>query len=501
MTAPPVIPEVPLLPAGFGLRPDRDLRVLDGGRVLVGGAPLRILRLSGSGTRVVQALFEGAEVGPGPQRAALARRLVTLGLAHPDPPPGAGVDAGPTAEALTVVIPVRDDATGLARTLAALRAGGGGRGEVRIIVVDDGSTGADAVAAEGAARRADVVRRAVAGGPGVARAEGLAWVATPLVAFVDAGVEPGPATLDRLLDHLADPAVVAVAPRIASPPGPGTVARYEQANSPLDLGARPAPVRPGSWVPYVPTTCLVARVGAVRAAGGFDPELRYGEDVDLVWRLVGAGGAVRYQPEVSAIHPPRPTLGALLLQRVRYGSAAGALARRHGDLVAPTRCSGWSLAVWGLVAAGHPLAGLGLAAWTARALRPQLTALPHPGREAVRLTLAGHGWAGRNLAHQLVRTWWPLTAVAALHPRGRRLALAGVAASVASRWAPPQARDDRAPAGGRRLETAALGLLDDLAYGAGVWWGLGRGTARAVLPGLVAWPGRDDVPAPDVTGR
>jgi mycofactocin glycosyltransferase len=253
-------------------------------------------------------------------------------------------------------------------------------------------------------------------------------------------------------------------------------------------------------VPYVPTTCLVVRRHALERSGGFDPGLRYGEDVDLVWRLVAAGGTVRYEPAITARHPPRPSIPAFVGQRRSYGSAAGSLARRHGDLVAPVRCSGWSLAVWALAASGHPWAAAVLAGWTARALRPKLDALPDPAAEAVRLAATGHWWAARSLSHHLVRTWWPLTAVAAATSRrGRRLLALGVTASVASRWP-----------GSRRPSVAAMGLLDDLAYGTGVWQGLGRGTARAVLPGLVAWPrprqgrwrrAQTDRGDPAVTGR
>jgi mycofactocin glycosyltransferase len=477
------------VPSGFRVAPDPALRTADHGRVLIGGAPLRILRLTPAGAAAVRALFRGEPVGSSPGRARLARRLLDLALAHPDPPP-----APPGA--LTVVIPVKDDPPGLGRTLDTLTGAASRLDPARILVVDDGSADAEAVV-RCAHDRATVIRRALAGGPGVARSEGLARVSTEVVAFVDAGVEVDPEVLDRLADHLADPAVVAVAPRVVSPPGPGALARFESEHSPLDLGDRPAPVRPGTPVPYVPTACVLARTGSVRAVGGFDAALRYGEDVDLIWRMVDAGGVVRYDPTVTVRHPPRATLRDWLRQRYRYGSAAGALARRHGRIVSPARVSGWSMAGWALAVAGRPFAALAVTGWTARALRPRLAALPEPGAEAVRLAVVGHTWAARGLSRQLVRSWWPLTAVACLHPKGRRLALIGAVASVVEHWSP----GDR----GHRGTTAVLGLLDDLAYGAGVWGGLGgRDAARAVVPDLVTWPVRADGrlgKGLDVTGR
>ena len=37
-------------------------------------------------------------------------------------------------------------------------------------------------------------------------------------------------------------------------------------------------------------------------SGGFDERLRYGEDVDLVWRIAGLGWRIRYAPEVLVHH-------------------------------------------------------------------------------------------------------------------------------------------------------------------------------------------------------
>ena len=48
-------------------------------------------------------------------------------------------------------------------------------------------------------------------------------------------------------------------------------------------------MRPGAAVGWLPSACLVARVDRLRAAGGFAEDMRVGEDVDLVWRLVDAG--------------------------------------------------------------------------------------------------------------------------------------------------------------------------------------------------------------------
>ena len=94
-------------------------------------------------------------------------------------------------------------------------------------------------------------------------------------------------------------------------------------------------VRPGAAVAWLPSACLVGRTEAL--ADGFDPELRVGEDVDLVWRLVERGGRVRYDPDVRAHHDARPTLTSWLYRKAFYGSGGAALAARHGNQLAP-RC-------------------------------------------------------------------------------------------------------------------------------------------------------------------
>ena len=160
-------------------------------------------------------------------------------------------------------------------------------------------------------------------------------VTTPLVAFVDTDVRLEPGWLEPLLGHFADDRVALVAPRVASAPGAGPVARYEQGHSPLDLGPEPGRIAPGTRLSYVPAAAIVVRTEALRAIGGFDRSLRFGEDVDAVWRLVEAGWRCRYEPAVTVHHRPRGSWRGLVAQRVAYGSSAAALARKHPGALAP----------------------------------------------------------------------------------------------------------------------------------------------------------------------
>ncbi len=187
---------------------------------------------------------------------------------------------------------------------------------------------------------------------------GLQRVTTPLVAFVDSDVQCPDGWLAPLLAHFADPRSPS-SPRVvaAGTSGRTLLGDYERSNGPLDLGDEPARIDAGTRVSYVPAAAIVCRVDAVRSIGGFDPTLRFGEDVDLVWRLREAGWRCRYEPASEVGHEPRATLREWTRQRIGYGSSAAPLAARHPDALAPLRMSGWSAGVWALVRAAPAVAG------------------------------------------------------------------------------------------------------------------------------------------------
>src|SRR5262245_22388716 len=72
------------VPPGMRLVPDPGTRLVAGGAVLVGGSPVRVLRLTPAGARQVACWFSGGPVPSGAGARALARRLLDAGIAHPD---------------------------------------------------------------------------------------------------------------------------------------------------------------------------------------------------------------------------------------------------------------------------------------------------------------------------------------------------------------------------------------------------------------------------------
>ncbi|HEY0814604.1 MAG TPA: mycofactocin biosynthesis glycosyltransferase MftF, partial [Pseudonocardia sp.] len=390
--------------------------------------------------------------------AALARHLLDAGIAHPvaEPP-----DAVPPPTDVTVVIPVRDRTEGLARLLTALA----GEPLGRVIVVDDGSADPAAVQEVTRTAGADVVRHPVSRGPAAARNAGLAAASTPFVAFLDSDVVPRPGWLPALLARFADPAVGLVAPRIvALPPVTGWLGRYEAVRSSLDLGPDPALVVPRSRVAYVPSAALVVRRAAVGA--GFDVDMHVAEDVDLVLRLHAAGWRLRYEPAARVAHDHRTTLRAWWLRKAFYGTGAAPLALRHRGAVPPMVLSPSAAAMSVLLLIGRPLAALAVAAVATIRLSRKLGRLRHPQATAARLIGLAAVGAAAQTADAVTRHYWPLSAVAAVvSRRARRTVIAIAVAGGVVDWL---RADPVRPA----LPAFLLARrLDDLAYGAGLWWG------------------------------
>ncbi len=473
-----------LLRASPGVSIDRN------GRRLIGGSPLRLMTLTASGAELVAGWFDGNPVGPEPAHQALARRLVEADLATP-------LSNGPSlgTESLLVIIPVKNDPSGLAATLDALGHSAEARSETgseteiggvhRIVIVDDGSAPAvDPAIGGDAAVSVTVVRRSVSAGPGNARNLGLSVGDAPTVVFVDAGVIVTGLQLQALAEELSVGDTIAVAPRIRSEILPARLARYERRWSPLDLGSEAGLVGPGRRISYVPSTCLAVRMAALIDAGGFDPDLRFGEDVDLVWRL-GAKGWVRYDPDIEVTHPPRSTLGGFVRQRYRYGTSAGPLARRHGRAVAPARLDSRSAAAFSAL-----LAGFHRPAWliAGSATVVYVAGLIHRGVPAPRAaSLVSNGWIGtiRGLALTTARTWWPLAVIAAVRPRSRPASYLLLGGWLRRVRLQPTSRinTERVPLRGIVAGTCtdlALGIVDDSAYALGVWRGSIQ--ARTALP-------------------
>ena len=466
------MPESIGLPAGFRLRVDSHTRRYDDGRMLLGGSPRRALRLSDAGADVAARLLAG-EVVRTRAEGALARRLADAGMAHPVPPP--------QSTQLEVVVPVYADHASLDACLTAIG------DDIAVTVVDDGSPNAKEIADVAAVHAARLVRLPVNAGPAAARNAGARMCTSDAIAFVDADAVADTATLQQIAAHLCDPLVAAAAPRVCPDvsAADGMLQAFAAAASPLDLGPRPAAVAPGGRVSYVPSTVLVVRRTALLDIGGFDESMRYGEDVDLVWRLLATGHRVRYDPDAQVRHREPRTWSTWLRRRYRYGTSAGELARRHGDRAAPLVIAPAPAATVALAVAGAPGLASAVAATTAWRLRRRLRAADVPADDATRAALLAPVATALAASRWATQLWAPLLIAAGARSRRARLAVAAAfVAPPAVEW------NVRRPA----LDPVRWTLAwwgDDAAYGLGVWRGcLSARSTRALLP---ASPQRDIV--------
>lgn len=452
------------LPSGFTVRIADGVRTVGDGSILVGGSPMVVSKLSDT----ARAFLDGAclEVR-GSASSLLAERLLASNLAVPV------LDTGHIARAdqLTVIIPVRDRPQQLDRALSALSG-------LHVVVVDDASTDRRSIQRVVERHRAELIALDRNVGPGAARNAGLLTVATRYVALVDSDVTVAADTLLGLTAHFADPSLAVVAPHVRSRPAnaqPRWFERYDQATPPLGLGERPGVVRPGAAVAWLPSACLVARTD--RLGSGFDPGMRVGEDVDLVWRLTAAGHRVRYDPSFCAYHDSRPTLRSWIGRKFTYGTGGADLAGRHPGNAAP--------AIMTPVMAATSAAVLMMRPWSipfavagiihgARAVSRTLPACGERDRLAVQLSMQGFGWTLRQGSALLLRHWWPVAVGAALTSRTARRMLIG--AAVVDVFATTIERPDLDP-----MLTFAGRRMDDLAYGAGLWWGAVKHRSIACL--------------------
>jgi mycofactocin glycosyltransferase len=426
-----------------GIRFELDITWQRFGRTIVAGSPLRLFRLSPAGVAVVERVERGdVHQVPGTSCTPAARlidRLLDAGAIHPVRPTDRVARLTPAD--VTVVTP---------------QLGGDVRDDGRL-TIDDGSI----PPLVGASVRLDRNR-----GPAAARNAARPLVDTELVAFIDADVTPdgddeGDGDGDdegswcsSLLWHFDDPKVGLVAPLVRGEEG-----------SPLNLGDRPARIRAGTRVSYVPGAAIVVRTEALDQIGWFDEGLRFGEDVDLVWRLDDAGWRCRFDPSVSVWHEPRRTWRARLRQHAGYGTSAAPLALRHPGALSPLHVNGWTAAAWLLALLGRRVGAAVVVLGSSAAL---VRKLPDVAPTAsFTLALRGHLLAVQQIASAVRRVWWPIVALGALG--SKRMRLIAVAAVLSDIRSTP----------------------DDVAYGWGVWTSMRRSRTWApIVPRLSAWPGR-----------
>ena len=468
------------------------LRLLNGGRLLYGGSPPRFMRLTDAGAASLRDLLAGRAQRSG---SPLGERLIDAGIMPPERP-----DLDASVPTFTVVIPHFNDPDAAIATLTALSSSIAeiDQQPLTVIVVDDGSEPRhraelalqiDLLALPALDIRLEVCE--TNGGPATARNTGTMPDAAEVSVFVDSGVRITRQSVEALVRWTSQ--VSAVGPRVVSMGRDGAVGRFEHSNSALDMnsvshlsdGTEPQLVGPSRTVRYLPTAVLVIRNDVLQDVGGFDESMRTGEDVDLTWRLAEAGHRVVFDPSIVADHEPRSSVRAFIQQRYGYGRSGAPLGERHGATIAP------AVARWPLLAAVAAfffapakagaavgvLAGVSDAAETARRFAAMTGGYPTAGALGAAQSVTFNAAVARWWVRASMRAWWPLTAIAIVQPLSARLRSRATVV-LALRIA-----DLAATAG---VPNVPLAVVDEVAYGAGLWTGAIRSrSARALLPRIL----------------
>jgi glycosyltransferase involved in cell wall biosynthesis len=256
---------------------------------------------------------------------------------------------------LSVVIPTKDRAEALARTLDALEAQQAGEAKLEAIVIDNGSSDDTVEQVRGRAAGATIPIRLLeetSGGPAAARNAGVAVASGEVVVFLGDDTEPdGPDLLRAHLDlHRARPAeAYGVLGRITwSPRNEITpFMRWLENGGPqfhyCDIGAGSVDA-----ASYFYSSHVSLKRSLFDRLGGFDVRFPTAavEDTELGVRLSEAGLHLDYHPELLVLHDHPTTPSQSRSRSVAVGRSAALYNRLRPDRphpgVQPPRGLAWS---------------------------------------------------------------------------------------------------------------------------------------------------------------
>jgi mycofactocin glycosyltransferase len=449
----------------------------DGGSFLMARSPLALVRLNAPLVKLAERAMAGAVAAASEAEAKVLEQLALKGFLERLQETRA---EAATLPSISIVIPVLDRAEELGRCLASIAAVDYPREKIEVIVVDDGSRDDSAqvarshgavVVSSGGTRR----------GPAAARNVGAAQAGGELLAFIDSDCSASTGWLAELVPLFTDTKIAAVGGLVEGMCTASRVDRYEAVMSSLSLGSRERFGGPGDDTFYLPSCNLLVRRALFLAVHGFEDGMHVGEDVDLTWRLRDAGWTIAYLPAGSVLHEHRSSVRSFMSRRFDYGTSEGMLQRLHprrrkkfvlppllGIVLALVNLAPFSS--WWLVAAAAGLLAADAAIYRERLSR---RGMPLGYTTILAGRLRALGGLSYYLSYHLVRYYaLALCLVALVLPPFWALLLSALftCTLVDYRIKKP------------RLSISAFAviyLLEQLAYGSGVFWGCLRGKGFA----------------------
>jgi glycosyltransferase involved in cell wall biosynthesis len=266
---------------------------------------------------------------------------------------------------LSVVIPTKDRAPALARTLAALEAQRADGASIEAIVVDNGSGDGTIEQVRGRAGGSAIPIRLIEqpdGGPATARNAGVKAAGGEVLLFLGDDTEPdGPGLLRAHLDlHAARPEeTYGVLGRITwSPRSPVTPFMRWLENGGPQFHYGEIEAGPVDAASYFYSSHASVKRSLFERLGGFDERFPTAavEDTELGTRLADAGLELDYRPDLLVLHDHPTTPAQSLRRSVAVGRSAALYNRLRPERPHPGVQAPRGLA-WSAVRAAAPLLG------------------------------------------------------------------------------------------------------------------------------------------------
>lgn len=197
---------------------------------------------------------------------------------------------------------------------------------LQVICVDNGSRDRTVEIARALAPAVELVFESKRG-PAAARNAGLRAARQSIVAFTDSDCVVDRAWLRRIVDPIQSKKATAVGGRILARPGAGAVERFGE------LVHDHAKALEYFQPPYLITMNAAMPREALLAIGGFDERWIRLEDVELTYRILGAGHALAYQHDAVIHHCNRDTLPRLAREGFLHGYYRGEFLRAHREFI------------------------------------------------------------------------------------------------------------------------------------------------------------------------